>query len=144
MKKTLIFSLLAMLFLIYCPGANAANFKEAVASYRAKDYKNALTQLQACDKKFPGNTLIKYYMALTHQQLGQIPKAKANYLWVAKNGNMNYRERAQKGYDQLSGLSSSRSTSSSANTTSGGGLKTGPAQKKKEIASKCLYFWATW
>ena len=141
MKKTMIFCLLATFCLNFSPPAHAADFKQAVGSYKAGDFKKALPELEACDKQFPGNTLIKYYLAMTHQQLGHIPQAKANYLWVAKNGDMNFRERAQKGCDQLSGLSSSRSSSSSQTANS---QTSGAGEKQKEIAKKCLYFTASW
>lgn len=140
MNKALIAGLLVPLSLSFTVAAEAANFNEAVKLYRAKDYPKALAELKSCDKKYPANTLIKYYLGLTHQQMGHISQAKANYKWVADNGDTKFRKRAQTGYDQLSGLNSRRASSGSSSSISSASA----SKVSKGKVKKVLEFYADW
>lgn len=148
MKKALIYiALIAPVFMTFAPPAQAANFPQAVKAYKAKNYPKALCELKECYKKYPNNTLVRYYLALTHQQMGHVGQAKAHYKWVVDNGDQTFKARAEQGYNQLAGLRAAsnsapaRTSQAQTPTQSAGG---GAPDVKKEKVKKILEFYADW
>ena len=147
MKRTFILALIAPAFILFAPPADAANFPQAVKDYKAKNYPKALAELKECYRQYPHNTLVRYYLALTHQQMGHVGQAKAHYKWVADNGDQNFRARAEQGYNQLAGLRSANNTAPPRSTSSASGGNAGQQQQQqvqKEKVKRILEFYADW
>lgn len=103
-KKLSLILLVFVSQLLVCPPGQAANFVKAKTLYAQKKYREAAAEFQDCKKSWPNNTLVRYYLALSAQQVGDLNTAREEYQWVASNGDMAFRARAKQGYDQLSRL----------------------------------------
>ncbi len=98
--------MLAAVMLIMAP-AIAANpaFNKAVADYKAGKYAQAASAFESLKTSYPSGGLSRYYLALSRQGLGQYAKAKAEYEWVATNGDAELKGMAQQGLQRLSSSS---------------------------------------
>ena len=97
---------LAALLLISCAGsAGAQTLNDAVKEFRAGNVKEARRQLRVLDKKWPGNSIIKLYLASSSRKLGDYDEAIKQYKWVARNGDERYRLKAEEACKQLSAKS---------------------------------------
>lgn len=97
---------LAALLSIFCAGsAGAQTLNDAVKEFRAGNVKEARRQLRVLDKKWPGNSIIKLYLASSSRKLGDYDEAIKQYKWVARNGDERYRLKAEEACKQLSAKS---------------------------------------
>ncbi len=84
---------------------NAA-YNKAVADYSAGNYGQAASELEALKAAYPTNLLVRYYLGLTRQALGHFEKARAEYQWVASNGDDRLRQMALQGIKRMSATKS--------------------------------------
>jgi uncharacterized membrane protein YgcG len=127
----------------------APSFQEAAALYNAGKYPQALSMLQTIEPSFPNNPWVHYYMALSHQAMGHIEQAKAQYQIVVNSRDPKLCGQAATGLSQLSGVRTSGGGGSSASTaaaSSGGGSGGGGGGQKLAMGKvkKVLDFWAVW
>jgi hypothetical protein len=54
-----------------------------IAAYQAKNYADAVASLEHGDQK---NSLVRYYLALSYQGLGNFKDAESQYEWVYSHG----------------------------------------------------------
>ncbi|HMP52547.1 MAG TPA: hypothetical protein PKD05_13425 [Candidatus Melainabacteria bacterium] len=113
-RKLRLVLLVAASQFLYCPAGQAANYVKAKTLYAQKKFREAAVEFQDCKKSWPNNTLVRYYLALSAQQVGDLNTAREEYQWVANNGDMAFRARAKQGYDQLSRLKAQSVSGSSA------------------------------
>jgi len=122
----------------------APSFQDAAALYNAGKYPQALSMLQTIEASYPNNPWVHYYMALSHQAMGHIEKAKAEYQIVVNSRDPKLCGMAATGLSQLSGIKTSGSGSSApaplASSSGGGGGQKLAMGKVKKV----LDFWATW
>lgn len=100
-----------ILVLALLQGAAAAPsaFDQAVQSYKAGRYSQALAQFQAVSAANPADALSHYYMALCYQGLNQVASATQHYQWVATySRDPSLRSMAQAGMAQLAQYSARR------------------------------------
>ncbi|MBZ0187939.1 MAG: tetratricopeptide repeat protein [Candidatus Obscuribacterales bacterium] len=146
-KKSYIGAVAAILTLMsissFSPAlAQKTSYPQAVASYKSGNYAKALSQFKSVAAVYPNNPLVRYYLALSHQALGHMDLARAEYEKVATLGDQRLIALAQKGLAQLSGVKSHLGPSSAPQQVAGGTAQ--PAGVHKKIARKVLYFWADW
>lgn len=101
--SVLLSTLLGSTFPVY--GGNSA-YEKAVADYSGGKYGQAAGEFEALKASYPSNALIRYYLGLSRQALGQLDKARAEYQWVATNGDARLKAMAQQG---LKGMGNSKS-----------------------------------
>lgn len=100
-----------ILLLAFSQGTAAAPsaFEQAVQSYKAGRYSQALAQFQAVSAANPSDALSHYYMALCYQCLSQVASATQHYQWVATySRDPSLRSMAQAGMAQLAQYSARR------------------------------------
>ena len=118
-----------------------ASYDQAVKDYGAGKYTLALSEFQAYKAAYPSNALVHYYIGLCQQSLGRIDQAKAEYQWVATNGDTQLKSRAQAGLNQLSRVrSSGGSSTSSGSLSQASGSSTHSGGKVRRV----LDFYADW
>lgn len=95
-------------------GADAA-FNQAVQTFSAGKYAQALAQFQVVSQKYPSDPLTRYYMGLCYQQLNQVGQAQSMYTWVERNARSNeLKAKARAGLDSMNQYSSARTRPGSA------------------------------
>jgi thioredoxin 1 len=110
----------------------------AVKAYKAKKYSDAAAQFQACIQSNPNDDVSHYYLALSYQQLNQLPDAQREYQWVmSSSADAGLKEKARLGLDSLAKLNGGSATASAGKTS--GTTATVAAAKPKVIE-----FSATW
>ncbi len=124
----------------------APSFQEAAALYNAGKYPQALSMLQTIEPSFPNNPWLHYYMALSHQAMGHIEQAKAQYQFVVNSRDPKLCGQAATGLSQLSGIKTTGSGGSSAfpSAASGGGSGSGSGSGQRLATGKVkkvLDFW---
>lgn len=129
-KLSLVLLVAASQFL-YCPPGQAANYAKAKTLYAQKKYREAAAEFQDCKKSWPNNTLVRYYLALSAQQMGDLNTAREEYQWVANNGDMAFRARAKQGYDQLSRLKTQSVSGPSTASIAASGSASGANNREK-------------
>jgi len=95
----------------FTPPAKSADaaFHQAVQTFSAGKYAQALAQFQVVSQKYPSDPLTRYYMGLCYQQLNQIGQAQAMYTWVERNARSNeLKAKARAGLDSMNQYSSAR------------------------------------
>ena len=140
-KKLSLILLVFVSQLFVCPPGQAANFVKAKTLYAQKKYREAAAEFQDCKKSWPNNTLVRYYLALSAQQVGDLNTAKEEYQWVAGNGDMAFRARAKQGYDQLSRLKTQVVSSASAPTVVRSASASPSGTNSREKVSTILEFY---
>lgn len=78
---------LACAAIVYClvlppAGASSQELANAIQTYNAGRYAEALAQFQAVSQRNGGDALSHYYMGLCYQCLNQVASAKQEYAWV--------------------------------------------------------------
>jgi len=128
--------------LIVLPCLSApASYNQAVKDYSAGKYAVALSEFQAYKAAYPNNALVHYYIGLCQQSLGRIDQAKAEYQWVAGNGDAQLKSKAEAGLNQLSRVHSSGGNFvSSGSTHQAAGASTRIGGKVRRV----LDFYADW
>lgn len=144
MRRALILTTIAI-SLLTLPGQAAPNFNQAVAEFNAGKYPQALANFNTIKASYPNNALLRYYIAMCHQQMGRISDAKQEYTFVTLHGDANLVRLASIAINQLAGLGG-RSTAVSAGPPSvplpvKAGGPTAPAASK---VKKILEFYADW
>ncbi|MBA3857825.1 MAG: hypothetical protein C0507_13035 [Cyanobacteria bacterium PR.3.49] len=95
-------------------GADAA-FNQAVQTFTAGKYAQALAQFQVVSQKYPSDPLTRYYMGLCYQQLNQVGQAQSMYTWVERNARSSeLKAKARAGLDSMNQYSSARTRPGSA------------------------------
>jgi hypothetical protein len=89
------------------------NFQQCVQEYNNGRHAQALSEFKKYEASYPNNSLVHYYIALCEQALNHLPQAKAEYQWVAQNGDAKLKAQAAAGLAQLSNVSTSSGSSSS-------------------------------
>lgn len=98
---------IATLLLSIIPAfAGNSAYDKAVADYTGGKYGQAAGEFEALKASYPSNLLIRYYLGLSRQALGQLDKARVEYQYVATNGDARLKAMAQQG---LKGMGNSKS-----------------------------------
>jgi len=86
----------ATVLIMFSPAwAGNSSYEKAVADYTAGKYGQAAGEFESLKASYPSNLLIRYYLALSRQALGQFDKARSEYQWVATNGDARLKAMAQ-------------------------------------------------
>lgn len=107
----------AMLMLVASAYAANSAYNQAVADYTAGKYGQAASEFESLKAAYPNNLLVRYYLALTRQALGHFEKAKAEYQWVATNGDARLKAMAQQGLQRMGNTKASGAGSSTRGST---------------------------
>lgn len=166
--RCLSLTLLAMLLSIAVTPPTLAGdsaYDKAVADYMSGKYSQAAGELESLKAAYPTNLLVRYYLALTRQALGHFEKARAEYQWVASNGDDRLRQMALQGIKRMAatkslvpGTSGSKAPgpgdyippfASSSGSGSGSGSNSGStanagAQQNRSKVRTILCFTAPW
>lgn len=146
MRRALILTTLALL-LMMPSGLAAPSFNQAVAEYNAGKFPQALSNFNTIKASYPNNPLLRYYIAMCHQQMGHISDAKAEYTFVTLHGDSNLVRLASIAINQLSGLgpkNSAVSVSASNRPPQQGPGAGGPSAPQASKVKKILEFYADW
>lgn len=80
--------------------------RDGVKAFEDHDYVTAVQKLEDSLLGSPNDQLAHQYMALSNERLEQYPQAKAQYEWMAKNGETKRdKEQAQASVDRLKNIS---------------------------------------
>lgn len=141
--------LLAFSSLFPAWSAPPPGFREDVAAYNAKQYRQALTYFAQAGQAAPTDPMLHYYMGLTYQGLNQMTLARQQYEWVvACKSNPALSQQASSALQNLSRYQPSRA----------GSVSTAPATGTRSPSSshssgpvtpisgrlKILYFSTDW
>ncbi len=125
--------------------AAPAGFDQAVASFKGKQYSQALRQFQAVAQANPRDSSSRYYMGLCCQYMNQLAEAKRHYEWVATYGDVRLKGMAQTGLDQVSRYQSNRGYAGQGNVTSQASSPAAPTGgAARGAVKKILYFYTGW
>jgi thiol-disulfide isomerase/thioredoxin len=102
----------SMVFLMSQAYAGNSAYDKAVADYTAGKYGQAASEFESLKAAYPSNLLVRYYLALTRQALGHFDRARAEYQWVATNGDARLKAMAQQGLSRMGNVKSSFSGAS--------------------------------
>jgi uncharacterized protein YkwD len=101
-KRTIAVSVLFIMAAALPEGYSApASFQQATAEYNAGHISTALSEFETYKLAYPSNPLVRYYIGLCHQQLGQPGEAKGEFEWVSKYGDNRLRGLAVAALRQL-------------------------------------------
>lgn len=90
-------------------------FHQAVQTFSAGKYSQALAQFQVVAQRYPSDPLTRYYMGLCYQQLNQVSQAQSMYTWVENNARSpELKAKARRGLDSMNQYSSARTRPGSA------------------------------
>ncbi|GEM_PF-1159082 len=138
---------LAVLLLACGPApASPAQFNEAVASYKAGRYAQALASFQDYGR-LPGSDQAQahYWQGLCYQALNQIANAEQQYGWVARYaGNAALRGYAARALDQLSRYQAHRCYSGAGPVAHGQAAAGRSPAARGTVKPRVLDFFATW
>lgn len=132
-----------VIFIMQVQAANPASYTKAVSDYNAGKYSIALAEFEYCKTAFPNNALVRYYAALCAQNLGRFDKARAEFEWVAQNGDAKLKSMAQTGLSQLARAHQQSASHSSHSTASTQVASASGAQPKSKV-KRVLDFYADW
>src|SRR5271167_4926872 len=88
-RKVILLAFCFLTFAVVVPSVRCApaSFHQATADYNAGRHAKALAEFEAYKTAYPSNALVRYYIALCHQELGHVDAARADFDWVSKNGD---------------------------------------------------------
>ena len=89
MKRSISFLLsVCALFALAAPvlAADSPAMTQAMADYKSRKYRDALTKLDGIVRTGQANDKAHYYKALCYQGINQMSTARNEYMWVYSNG----------------------------------------------------------
>jgi uncharacterized protein YkwD len=112
--------------------AGPVSFQQAVSDYNAGKYSLALSEFESYKSAYPNYAQVHYYLALCHQSLNHVDKARAEYQWVAERASGSLKPLAAAG---LAGLSKSVGHSAAGGTATNAAYSTSSNTTTRTTAS---------